>query len=308
MKYFSLIQQNGFTWINVTRQSEKELKELGTRFDLLLEDVEKCYPPFQRPKFLKRADYYFLILHFPVFNRETKHMEFTEVDCFLSSTFLITIHDGTLLPIDTFFKESKKLEKNEIPWFQDSAARILFELWHYITEDIFASLHHMTEDINAIDRRVFKETPTKQLLEEILRLKTNVVTFRRVMQGHRNILDRLVMLSGRELGLSSLQWQITSVKEYIGEVWSTLETQKESINALHETNESIINLRTNEVMKVLTGISVVTFPLTLLATVFAIRAPGTPFIESAVGFWIIFGLIIIGAIGMVVMFKRRKWL
>jgi magnesium transporter len=93
-----------------------------------------------------------------------------------------------------------------------------------------------------------------------------------------------------------------------GGVWSTLETQKESINALHETNESIINLRTNEVMKVLTGISVVTFPLTLLATVFAIRAPGTPFVQSALGFWIIFGLIIIGAVGMVVIFKKRKWL
>lgn len=308
MKNFSLIQHSGFTWINVTKPSEKDLRELQKRFDLFDEDIHECMPHTERPKFIKREHYYFIVLHFPRFNRENKRMEFTEVDFFLSPTFLITIHDNTLLPIEAFFKESKRLEKKEIPWFQDSAARILCELWHAIITDIFASMHHVTRDINEVDQRMLTETPTQGLLEEILRLKNNVVTFRRVMQAQRNVLDRLVMLSGRELGLSSLQWQITSLKEYVAEIWNTLETQKESINALHEMNESSITLRTNEVMKTLTVISVVTFPLTLLATVFAIRAPGTPFVESQLGFWIIFGLVIIGAVGMVVVFKRRRWL
>ena len=308
MKNLFLIQHNGFTWINVTKQSEKELCELEERFDLFDEDVRQCLPAIQRPKFVKREFYYFIVLHFPLFNRATKRIEFAEVDFFLSNTFLITVHNNTLLPIANFFKMCQRLAKNEIPAFQDSAARIILELLHTIIEDTFASIHHVTEDINEIDRQILAQTPTQGLLQEILRLKTNVVTFRRVIQGQRNVLDRLIMLSGRELALSTLQWQLTSLKEYMSEIWSTLETQKESINALHETNESGINLRTNEVMKMLTVISVVTFPLTLLATVLAIRAPGTPFVENQLGFWFIFGLVIIGAIGMVIVFKRRRWL
>lgn len=308
MKNTSLIQHNGFTWINVVKQSEKELRDLQKRFDLFDEDIRQCLPPTQRPKFVKRDFYYFIVLHFPLFNRTTKRMEFTEVDFFLSNTFLITVHNNTLAPIAHFYKTCQHLAQEQIPAFQDSAARIILELLHVVVEDTFASVHHVAEDINEIDREVLAQTPTQGLLHEILRLKTNVVTFRRVIQGQRNVLDRLVMLSGRELALSALQWQLTSLKEYMNEIWSTLETQKESINALHETNESGINLRTGEVMKMLTIISVVTFPLTLLATVLAIRAPGTPFVESQLGFWIIFGLIVIGAMGMVIFFKKRRWL
>jgi Mg2+ and Co2+ transporter CorA len=61
-------------------------------------------------------------------------------------------------------------------------------------------------------------------------------------------------------------------------------------------------------MKTLTVISVVTFPLTLIATIFAIHAPGTPFIKHALGFWIIFGIILVGGTMMVVLFKKRRWL
>jgi magnesium transporter len=173
---------------------------------------------------------------------------------------------------------------------------------------IFPSLLHINEDIDKVDAQLFKDSPGRRTAEEVLRLKTNIVTFRRTMQGHRTVLERFISSAGRELGLFSYQTYIFSLREFVNEIWHLLESQKESINALHETNESLINLHTNDVMKTLTIISVVTFPLTLVATIFAIHAPGTPFVTHQLGFWIIFSIIIAGAIGMVVLFKKRKWL
>lgn len=128
------------------------------------------------------------------------------------------------------------------------------------------------------------------------------------MQGHRIVLDRLVMVGGRDLQLSHYQSYITELRESTNEIWHMLESQRESIDALHQTNESILSLRTNEIMRMLTVISVVTFPLTLIATLFSIQAEGTPFLHSPWGFFImVTGMVVLAGV-MVGFFKYKKWL
>src|SRR3989344_2272136 len=85
MKYIQEVEANGLVWVNVSRQHEKELSELGKRFGFERADIAEALPPFQRPKIVKRGHYYLIILHFPIFNRETKRLGFTAVDIFLEA-------------------------------------------------------------------------------------------------------------------------------------------------------------------------------------------------------------------------------
>jgi magnesium transporter len=165
----------------------------------------------------------------------------------------------------------------------------------------------VNEDINLVDRKLFTKVSGREMAGEILRLKTNIVTFRRTMQGHRTVLERLIMYSGRGLELSNYQVYINSIREFTNEIWHMLESQKESINAMHEASESLLTLRTNNVMRVLTIISVITFPLTLLATIFTINTPGNPFVDLKYGFFIILGVMILGALSMLMFFKKKDW-
>lgn len=308
MKHVREITHNGLTWVNVTKQGAKELDFLDQRFKFHQADLRECLPPFQRPKMVKRNGYYFLVLHFPIFDRATRRVGFTEVDIFLTANTLITIHESRLPAIEDFYSEITK-DKDKMPrYFSGSTAGTLFELLTRLFEAIFPSLHHINEDITAVDSQLFTDTSDQKMASEILRLKTNIVTFRRAMQGHRTVLERLLMNGDRELQLSSFQSYINLLREEVSEIWHMLESQKESITALHETNDSIISYRTNEVMKTLTIISVVTFPLTLIATILAIRAPGTPFVDQPLGFWIVSGLIVVGAAGMLGVFKSKKWM
>lgn len=308
MKNISEIQHQGLLWVNVTKQGEKELAELQKKFNFDPQDIKESLPPFQRAKIIKREHYYFMVLHFPVFDRDSRRLGFTEVDFFLSPNYLVTVHDNRLGNLESFFHEFKKSESARAQYFSYNAVQILFEILSRLLDSIFPILLHVNEDINLVDKKLFSRTPGREMAEEILRLKTNTVTFRRTMQGHRTVLERLIMYSGRELDLGSYQSYINSLREFTNEIWHMLESQKETINALHEANETLLGLKTNEVMKTLTIISVVTFPLTLLATIFSIQAGGTPFIGWPYGFWVIFGLVLLGAVGMVWFFKRHKWL
>ena len=292
--------------MNITRQSEKELNEVQKRFSLVKEDVKESLPPFQRPKIVKRPGYYFMVLHFPVFDRETRRLGFTEVDFFLSANFLITVHDNKLGVLDSFFNACRKGEMEN--YFSGTMAHVLFELLNRLLDAIFPILLHVNEDITTVDKKLFDKVPGREMAEEILRLKTNIVTFRRTMQGHRTVMERLILYSGRELNLPAHQNYINSLREFVSEIWHMLESQKESINALHEANESLLGLRTNQVMKTLTIISVITFPLSLVAALFGIQAKGTPLVNESWGFWAILGIIVLGAAVMVAFFKKRKWM
>lgn len=307
-KKFKEIEVNGLVWANVSRQTIRDLAKIEKRFCLHELDIKESLPPFQRAKIIKRKEYYFMVLHFPVFDRETGRLGFTEIDFFLSQNFLITVHDGKLNILDDFFKQCDKDSKIKNKFFKGTAVHLLFELLTRLLDSIFPILLHVNEDINLVDKKLFSKISGRQMAEEILRLKTNIVTFRRTMQGHRTVLERLIMYSGKELDLFAYQNYINNLREFTNEIWHILESQKESINALHETNESIVGLRTNNVMKTLTIISVTTFPLTLLATIFAIDAGGRPFVDHRYGFWIICSIMLIGVGTMIVIFKKKHWL
>jgi len=309
MKTASEISRQGILWVNLPEQNDKELRKLQKRFGFCEADIKESLPPYQRAKIIKRDHYYFMVLHFPVFDRQTRRLGFTEIDFFLSDNLLVTAHDNKLPVLEKFFNLCKKDDNVRAQFFAGTAVHILFELLSQLLEAIFPILLHVNEDINEVDGELFAHKISgRDMAEEILRLKTNIVTFRRTMQGHRTVLERLIMYSGRELDLFSYQGYINNLREFANEIWHMLESQKESINAMHETNESILTLRTNEVMKTLTLISVVTFPLTLVATLFAIDAPGRPFVDMPGGFWIIFGIIALGALLMILVFKRKKWM
>ncbi len=308
MKNTNEIQNNGLLWVNVTQPEEKVLRTVQKRFQLADQDIKESLPSFQRPKFIKREGYYFMVLHFPVFDRKTRRLGFTEVDFFLNGHSLITVHDNSLPVIEKFFSECQKDSAVRDKYFQGTAAKLFFETLSRLLDSIFPILLHVNDDINSVDKILFTKVPDRKMAEEILRLKTNVVTFRRAMQGHKTVLDHLISGGGRELDLQSYQSYINSTREHVNEIWHTLESQKESVDALHETNESVVSLRMNEIMRTLTIISVITFPLTLIATLFGIQAMGTPFIFSPFGFWKITGIIAIGALLMFLVFKKKKWM
>lgn len=307
MKNIYELEQNGLLWVNVTKQGEKELQEVQRRFGLDKLDIMESLPPFQRPKIVKRTNYCFMVLHFPIFDRETRRLGYTEIDFFLGQNFLVTVHDNKLLSIDNLFSECKKSLVSREQFFSTSAAHILFELLSRLLDSIFPILLHVNDDINLVDRKLFTKISGREMAEEILRLKTNVVNFRRTMQGHKTVLDRLVMYCGREYNLSAFQNYLNSLREFTNEIWHMIESQRESIDALHEANESLLTLRTNNIMRILTVISVITFPLTLLATIFGIHTPANPFIDLIGGFWVILSLMFIMAMAMYWMFKKRDW-
>jgi magnesium transporter len=86
-----------------------------------------------------------------------------------------------------------------------------------------------------------------------------------------------------------------------------LENFKEVVEALEDTNESVLSHRVNEVLRVLTAFSVIILPLTLLASIFGMNVT-FPFEDDVGAFWMILGVMVVVLVAMVGYFRRRGFL
>jgi magnesium transporter len=96
--------------------------------------------------------------------------------------------------------------------------------------------------------------------------------------------------------------------EHSKRIWEALDNQKELIEVLNNTNESLLNDRMTDIMKTLTIFSVLVLPLNLLAGIFGMNAKYMPFVNHPLGFVIILGIMLFCSFGMMTIFKSKRWM
>jgi len=296
-----IIKNKNFSWFNVTNNSEKEIKYLEKEFNFYPSDLEDCLPPLQRPKIIARPDYLFMILLFPVFDRETKTIHASEVDFFITPKTLVTVHTNELGQIsNTFGEYNNKTLKCSSP------TALLHEILNRLLSECFPMLVHISNDIDNVEARIRTDFE-KGTITEILRIKTNIVNFRRAMQPHKQVIRYFITEASVFFPNNQLKKYLDDLINYTKEIWDLLDNYKDTIDALHETNVSLIDFRINEIMKTLTIFSVIVFPLTLLTSMFGMNVIKMPVVSHPHGFFIILGLMAAGASGMLIFFKSKKW-
>lgn len=301
-KTIKIFKTKNFQWVNVTKNSEKEVKYLEKEFNFHPLDLKDCLPPIQRPKLINRGNYLFMILLFPVFDRKSKIIHASEVDFFIAPKKIVTVHTNELTPLqDIFLKcERKNLKCN-------NPAVLLHQILNELLTGCFPMLVHINTDIDNIEEKMRAEFE-KGTITEILRIKTNIVNFRKTMQPHKQVIRSLLANASNFFPTKELSAYFDNLVNYTKEIWDLLDNYKDTIDALHETNVSLIDFRINEIMKTLTIFSVIVFPLTLLAAIFGMNTQGMPLVDHPYGFWIILTMMLFGALGLLWFFERKKWL
>ncbi len=302
---------DGFEWIHVKSNDNKEIDALRRGFKLHPIDCKETLPPIQRPKLVMREDYLFMILLYPLYDKNTGVIRTSEVDFFISNKRLITVNKDGLPALTRLFHATKntvpKNKKSDKVCSVEDVGHVLYLLLNDLLEDVSPILIHLSEDIDNLESRMFQEFE-KGLIQELLRVKTNIVNVRKTLQGHKSVIRNLIRYSEGRFPIKELEVYFERLVEQTKELWDTLEVQKDTINALHETNASLIDFRINEIMKTLTIFSVIVFPMTLLAAIFGMNAKYMPFVEGKYGFWMIIGLMSFCILSMLLFFKKKKWI
>lgn len=301
------IHASGTTWVNIGTPGKNELHFVEKLIHAHPQDIKDALPPAQRPKLVCREEYVFVIFQFPIYNRGTRRIEPSEIDFFVSRHQLVMIHDSRLEPLNELFHRASH-NTREAGELMRQPSKLLISILETVFASINPMLNHISLDIDSVERQLL-DGHNRQVIREILVVKRNIVNFRKIMQAHKSVLGDLEAESLNPLlnGLSKAD--CSELIHATIEIWDSLKNYEDSINALHDSHASLISVRQSEIIKTLTIISVLTFPLTLIATVFAIDARGgMPFVNHPQGFWIIVALLCAVALSMLMVFKKKKWI
>lgn len=301
-KHITINSLKKFEWHHITKNSKKEIAYLEKNFNFRQENLDDCLPPLQRPKILQYPEYIFMVLLFPYYDRRSREIKISEVDFFISKDSLVLVHDNKLQPLLDLQKKysSKKAQKNI------TVTDFLYEVIESLLQYCFPMLNHVGLDIDDVEDRIFHDFGEENV-RDILLVKHNIINFRKAMQAHRTVIAKLKSYIQQISNNKNTQALYENLYEQTKDIWDMLDNFKETIVALYNSNESLVSLRLSEIMKMLTIISVLTFPLTLFVALFSTNLAGTPFADHPFGFWIVVGLIIMGGSFMLYTFKSQRW-
>jgi magnesium transporter len=302
------IAAEGLRWVKIDRPGPLEQAWLEENFDFHALDYEDVLSRNQRPKIDIYDEYLFIVLQFPIFDPAAGRLGAGELDLFVGPGFLITIPNQPLQPVEYLFERCRQKEELRDQLFSRGSGYLLYRIVDDSFDYCFPMLRKIGNKLDVLEDEIFEGHAGQETVRDISNVKQEIINFRKVIRPQRPVLRDLERVKERYLSPDmDLEIYFDDIVDAHERIWDMLENDKEVVEALEETNESVISHRLNDILRVLTSISVIVLPLTLLASIWGmnVRVPGQ---GSIAAFWEIAGVMLVLLVGLVVFFRKRGWL
>jgi magnesium transporter len=301
------LEGEGLRWINIERPASLEQGWLEEHFDFHPLDLEDVRSRNQRPKIDEYPDYLFIVLNFPVFDKAVGRLNAGELDLFVGPDYLITIPKQPLQPVEYLFERCRSKEELRQQYFSKGSGYLLYRIVDDSFDYCFPMLRKIGNKLDAAEEDIFSGR-SEEIVRDISNIKQEIINFRKIIRPQRVVLRDLERTKQKFLAPDlDLEIYFDDIVDASERIWDMLENYKEVVAALEETNESVISHRVNDVLRVLTAISVIVLPLTLLASIWGmnVRVPGE---ADLTAFWVIIASMVVLLVGMLGYFRYRRWL
>ena len=299
-----VVEAPGLRWINIERPRAVDQAWLEERFEFHPLDYEDVFSRNQRPKVDEYDDYLFIVLHFPRYDKKVARLNAAELDLFVGPDYLITLQNEPLQAVQYLFDRVRSNEELREDLFSKGPGFLLYRIVDDSVDASFPMLRKMGNKLERIEEDIF-EGAADEVVRDISNVKQEIINFRKVVRPQRSALRDLERT--RRYIPDALDIYFDDILDASERVWDMLENYKEVVEGLDSTNESAIAHRTNETFRVLTAISVIVLPLTLVASIWGMNV-GVPGEQDHTAFWIIMAFMVALLGGMIAYFRKRDWL
>jgi magnesium transporter len=304
---------DGLTWIHLEAPTHEEAQELASRFGWHPLDVEDVVSRRQRPKVdvypddENRPGYLFGVLHFPVYDKSVGRLNAGELDVFLGPDYLVTLPTVELRPVSLLFRRCAESEDLRHTVFTRGSGRLMYEVLDDLYDYCFPILDKIGFKLEQIDESIgTAEEGARELVRGIHRVKQEIISYRKIIKPQRPTLRLLERAVERFLP-EELELYFDDIVDASERIWDLLDNYKEVVEALEDTNESLISHQQNDILYVLTIFSVVMLPLTFITGFFGMNVH-FPGFNSVSAFFVTLGLMGLVIVGMLGFFRWKRWL
>jgi len=299
------IEAHGLRWLNIERPGPVDRAWLEEHFEFHPLDYEDVLSRNQRPKIDEYEDYLFIVLHFPVYDKAVGRLNAAELDIFIGPDFIITLPNSPVPPVEYLFERCRSSEEVCEAMLSKGSGYLLYKIVDDSFDYCFPMLRKIGNKLERLEQDIF-EGRSEEVVRDISNSKQEIINFRKVIRPQRPVLRDLERNKQRYMA-EDIDIYFDDIVDASERIWDMLENYKEVVEALEDTNESVLSHRVNEVLRVLTAASVVILPLTLIASIWGMNV-GVPGEATTTAFWVVIASMVALLAGMLTYFRRRGWL
>ena len=301
------IKSNQVNWINLDGLDEKSIiQKIGDRFNLhslLIEDIISDH----QPKIEEYDDYLFFTLKM-LYRIELNQIDYEQISFVLGKDFLLSFQEkeGDLFGS---LRDRIKLDQGRIR--KKKADYLLYRLVDIIVDNYYNVLDAIGQQIEGIEEEIYKNS-SEQQFKKIQKLKKELIFLRKALYPLRDAMSKLVKDESGFIDPANQRYY-ADVYDHVVHLIDSLDTYKDLTSGLMDIYINTLNSRMNEVMKVLTIISTIFIPLTFVVGVYGMNfnteiSPwNMPELNSAYGYPVVMGVMLLIVVGMIRYFKFKKW-
>ncbi len=297
---------NNLVWVDLESPTELEVQSVMREYDLHPLIAEELVTPTSKPKAERYKNCLYCIFHFPTLKRGPRSDSAKEIDFVIGRDFIITSRFATVEPILAFskmFEVNSILEKEAMG---NHAGLIFYYMMRKLYRHVGLQMEHVKGKLCDAENNIF-EGKEKEMVVELSTYGRELLDFKEILIGHEETLDSLekhvLPLLGQEFAPF-----INTIRGDYQKALGIVLTNKEFLNDLRDTNDSLLTTKQNETMKVLTMMAFITFPLSLITEIFSMNTSHAPILGQPLDFEIIITLMVVATLVMFGVFKYKKWL
>ncbi len=297
--------QGKVSYINVHNPTTEEAQSLMVEFNVPPALMNDTLTPVPQNYVTMIDGVIKMVIDFPV----VKHIDAAhpyEVKFIITKKAFITIAYEEMEALDRFKKQFEVAAVTHKNGKSLSSAHLFFVLMQEFYQTAASKLDYINSILADIEAEIFNDNE-KQMIVDIGKTGKKLIAFRHVLSTHEDVLLTLRPLV-ETLYKNGTHNELSEIIHLYYLILNRTSASFETLSALRDTNMAMLTAKQNEIMKVLTIMAFITFPLTLFSSLFGMNTTATPIIGHPYDFWIIVSVMAFVTAFFFTIFKIKKWI
>lgn len=262
-------------WIDWVNISKAELQSVVRHYNFHELDIEACLEENQKARIDYYDDYMFITLHFPKYNTRTQIYELNEFDIFLWKDYIITFRNHVGNHIDKIFEQYNKLDFQEDSKIKITSGYILYEIVQAMLVKMFLVNEKIRVEVRKLERDVFSLS-SSFLVKDIMIKKRNIIMLKNMFKPQIVVLNQLEF-NMNKLFSGKMEAYFEDLEDKLWKIVDEINLLDEYVSSIEVSYKTMIDIKTNSVIKLLTFFSAFLFPLNIITSYFWMNIDDAPF-------------------------------
>ncbi len=291
------------TWINIDGLRKPEIEAVCAHFDIHPLVVEDILSINQRPKMDESENFIFCLLNMLYYNEGDYTVEHEQISILLGKDVVISFQEDAKRDVFNGLREKLRAATSKVR--QRGADYLCYSLLDLIVDHYYVVMEQLGEHIEQVEEEVTRGH-NPRALEHITRVRKELIVLKRNFAPVRELVNSFLRSESALLDNRQIKY-FKDVYDHIVQALDLVENYRDVCVSLQDLHINNVNLRMNEVMKVMAIVTCLMAPATVIGGIFGMNFDTIPWLHTPYGFFAAVGLMLCVPVIMLVVFRKRGW-